>query len=59
MDKVVGRKGNVVYGDFRQNSEAKDPCSECRQVSFCVNTCDRAIIYWENLANRLKGYDDV
>jgi len=58
MDKVVGKKGNVIYGDFRKNTEdLKDPCSECRKVSFCVDTCRRAAIYWENLANRLKGYD--
>jgi radical SAM protein with 4Fe4S-binding SPASM domain len=56
---VVNKKGNIIYGDFRREEDKKDPCSECRQVSFCNETCERAFIYWENLANRLKGYDNV
>lgn len=50
--------GKVIYADFRKNIDSPvDPCSECDDKHTCRNTCERARIYWENLANRLKGYE--
>jgi len=47
----------VIYADFRKNVDSVDPCSECRDKPTCKNTCRKAIIYWENLANKLKGHE--
>ena len=31
-----------------------DPCSECRQYPFCVNTCERASAWWDEFARKFK-----
>lgn len=59
MGKVIYKGSKVIYIDFRKNLDSPvDPCSECRDKPTCKDTCQKAIIYWENLANRLKGYDE-
>ena len=50
--------GKVIYPDFRKNVlDRRDPCSECSDQKTCKTTCRKAIIYWENLARKLKGHD--
>jgi len=31
-----------------------DPCSSCRQVSFCVTTCDIATAWWGQFAKKFN-----
>jgi hypothetical protein len=32
----------------------EDPCSSCSQVSHCVNTCERAKIWWDRFAKNFR-----
>ena len=34
--------------------ELDDPCTQCRQVSFCVNTCDYASRWWEEFGKKFR-----
>lgn len=44
-----------LYRDNKPLCDSIDPCTECRQVSFCVTTCDLANAWWEQFAKKLKG----
>lgn len=53
-----------LFKDNRDISDIEGPCTQCRQVSFCVNTCQRATDWWDqwsakfnkmNTLHHLKG----
>ena len=44
MAKVIDFELRRANSDL---SKLEDPCTRCRQVSFCVNTCQYASDWWE------------
>jgi len=50
---------DIIDLDLHRNNKSlledqSDPCSSCRQVSFCVTTCDLATAWWEQFAKKFN-----
>jgi hypothetical protein len=51
MAKVIDFELRRANSDL---SKLEDPCTRCRQVSFCVNTCQYALDWWDEFAKKFK-----
>jgi len=44
-----------LYRDNKPLTDETDPCTKCRQVSFCVTTCAQADAWWKQFAKKFNG----
>jgi len=43
-----------LWKDNRDLSSIEGPCEQCRQQSFCVNTCERAAQFYNQWAKKFN-----
>jgi hypothetical protein len=49
---------DIIDLDLRRNDkpllDAVDPCTKCREVSFCNTTCDLAEAWWDQFVKKFN-----